>query len=118
SASWYGIVDLVDARSCVFIYQLPFTPPAEPVTSARIESNRECGGDPFAEYQVPLAILALQQGLCRLIRHRTDRGLLAVLDPRLRTKGYGRRFIASLPPAPVVQDFGSIEAFFWARPVP
>ena len=77
---------------------------------------RQRGGDPFAEYQVPLAILALQQGLGRLIRHRQDRGVLAVLDPRLRTKGYGRRFNASLPPAPQVQDFGAIEAFFCPKP--
>ena len=58
---------------------------------------------------MPLAILALQQGLGRLIRHRQDRGVLAVLDPRLRTKGYGRRFLASLPPAPVVHDLGAVE---------
>ena len=61
---------------------------------------------------MPLAILALQQGLGRLIRHRRDRGVLAILDPRLQNKGYGRRFIASLPPAPVVRELGGIEAFF------
>ena len=76
---------------------------------------RARGGDPFGEYQVPLAILALQQGLGRLIRHRRDRGVLAVLDPRLRTMGYGRRFVASLPPAPIVHDLDSIETFFEAR---
>ena len=70
------------------------------------------GGDPFGEYQVPLAILALQQGLGRLIRHRQDRGVLAVLDPRLRTKGYGARFVASLPPAPVVHELSDVDAFF------
>ena len=58
------------------------------------------GGDAFNDYQVPLAILTLLQGLGRLIRHRTDRGVLAVLDPRLRTMGYGRRFLESFPPAP------------------
>jgi ATP-dependent DNA helicase DinG len=61
---------------------------------------------------VPLAILTLQQGLGRLIRHRQDRGVLAVLDPRLRTKGYGRRFIASLPPAPIVHELQAVERFF------
>jgi ATP-dependent DNA helicase DinG len=61
---------------------------------------------------VPLAILALQQGLGRLIRHRRDRGVLAVLDPRIRTKGYGRRFIASVPPAPVVLTLDAVEGFF------
>ena len=66
---------------------------------------------------MPLAILALQQGLGRLIRHRRDRGVVAVLDPRLRTKGYGRRFIASLPPAPLVQNYAPIELFFATKPM-
>jgi ATP-dependent DNA helicase DinG len=79
--------------------------------SGRIEAIRARGGEPFDEYQVPLAILTLQQGLGRLIRHRHDRGVLAVLDPRLRTKGYGRRFLASLPPAPVVHELHAVEAF-------
>ena len=70
------------------------------------------GGDAFGEYTVPLAILTLQQGLGRLIRHRKDRGVLAILDPRTRTMGYGRRFIASVPPAPVVHDLDAVEAFF------
>jgi ATP-dependent DNA helicase DinG len=60
---------------------------------------------------VPLAILALQLGLGRLIRHRRDRGVLAVLDPRLRTKGYGRRFLASIPPAPVVHELEAVATF-------
>ena len=112
SSFWQGVDVVGEALSCVIIDKLPFASPADPVTAARIDAIRERGGDPFGEYQVPLAILALQQGLGRLLRHRTDRGVLAVLDPRLRTKGYGRRFIASLPPAPVVQNFTSIEAFF------
>ena len=70
------------------------------------------GDDPFEEYQVPLAILALHQGLGRLLRHRLDRGVLAVLDPRLRTMGYGRRFLDSLPPAPVTSDPADIVRFF------
>jgi ATP-dependent DNA helicase DinG len=61
---------------------------------------------------VPLAILALLQGLGRLLRHRLDRGTLAILDPRLRTMGYGRRFLASLPPAPVTANLADIERFF------
>ena len=64
---------------------------------------------------MPLAILALLQGLGRLIRHRSDRGVLAILDPRIKSMGYGRRFLASLPPAPVVHDLDAIERFF-ARP--
>jgi ATP-dependent DNA helicase DinG len=70
------------------------------------------GGNAFAEYQVPLAILALKQGLGRLIRSRKDRGVLAVLDPRLRTMGYGARFLASLPPAPVTHRLEDVERFF------
>src|SRR6185295_1675904 len=109
SSFWQGVDVVGEALSCVIVDKLPFTSPAEPVTAARIDAIRERGGDPFAEYQVPLAILALQQGLGRLIRHRQDRGLLAVLDPRLRTKGYGRRFIASLPPARIVHDVRQID---------
>ena len=86
-----------EALSCVIIDKLPFASPSDPVTAARIDAVRERGGDAFGEYQVPLAILALQQGLGRLIRHRQDRGVLAVLDPRLRTKGYGRRFHRFVP---------------------
>ena len=70
-----------------------------PVTAARVEAIGARGGSPFGEYQIPLAILTLKQGLGRLLRHRQDRGVLAVLDPRLKTMGYGRRFLASLPPA-------------------
>ena len=112
SSFWQGVDVVGEALSCVIIDKLPFASPSDPVTAARIDAIRERGGDPFGEYQVPLAILALQQGLGRLIRHRQDRGVLAVLDPRLRTKGYGRRFIASFPPAPHVSDFARIEAFF------
>jgi ATP-dependent DNA helicase DinG len=77
-----------------------------------MESLAERGGDAFGDYQVPLAILTLLQGLGRLIRHRSDRGVLAVLDPRIRSMGYGRRFLASLPPAPVVYDLDAIRRFF------
>jgi ATP-dependent DNA helicase DinG len=112
SSFWQGVDVVGEALSCVVVDKLPFASPGDPITSARIDAVRARGGEPFSEYQVPLAILTLQQGLGRLIRHRRDRGVLAVLDPRLRTKGYGRRFIASLPPAPVVQDLEAVERFF------
>jgi ATP-dependent DNA helicase DinG len=112
SSFWQGVDVVGDALSCVIVDKLPFASPGDPITAARIDAIRARGGDPFGDYQVPLAILTLQQGLGRLIRHRRDRGVLAVLDPRLRTKGYGRRFLGSLPPAPVVQDLWRIEAFF------
>ena len=114
SSFWQGVDVVGEALSCVIIDKLPFTSPADPITAARIDAIRAQGGDPFADYQVPLAILALQQGLGRLIRHRRDRGVLAVLDPRLRTKGYGRRFIESLPAAPIVSDLAHVDAFFSA----
>jgi len=112
SSFWQGVDVVGDALSCVVIDKLPFASPGDPVTSARIEAITARGGDAFADYQVPLAILALQQGLGRLIRHRGDRGVLAVLDPRLRTMGYGRRFLASLPPAPVTYDLSTVGQFF------
>ena len=112
SSFWQGVDVVGDALSCVIVDKLPFASPGDPITAARIDAVRVRGGAPFDEYQVPLAILTLQQGLGRLIRHRRDRGVLAVLDPRLRTKGYGKRFLGSLPPAPVVHDLWRIEAFF------
>jgi ATP-dependent DNA helicase DinG len=112
SSFWQGVDVVGDALSCVIIDKLPFASPGDPVTAARIEAIAQRGGSPFGEYQVPLAILALQQGLGRLIRHRQDRGVLAILDPRLRTMAYGRRFLASLPPAPVTHDLDDVERFF------
>jgi ATP-dependent DNA helicase DinG len=112
SSFWQGVDVVGEALSCVIVDKLPFASPGDPITAARIDAIRARGGEPFDEYQVPLAVLTLQQGLGRLIRHRRDRGVLAVLDPRMRTKGYGRRFIASVPPAPVVGDLQAVEAFF------
>ena len=112
SSFWQG-VDVVGAQlSCVIIDKLPFASPGDPITAARIEAITAEGGDAFQEYQVPLAILAMLQGLGRLIRHRSDRGVLAVLDPRLRTMGYGRRFLDSFPPAPVTQNPEAVTRFF------
>ena len=112
SSFWQGVDVAGEALSCVIVDKIPFASPSDPITAARIEQIKARGGDAFGEYQVPLAILALQQGLGRLIRHRRDRGVLAVLDPRLRTMGYGRRFVASLPPAPIVHGLEAIEEFF------
>jgi ATP-dependent DNA helicase DinG len=112
SSFWQGVDVVGDALSCVIVDKLPFASPGDPVTAARIDAVNAAGGDAFADYQVPLAILTLQQGLGRLIRHRSDRGVLAVLDPRLRTMGYGRRFLDSLPPAPVTHDLEAVGRFF------
>jgi ATP-dependent DNA helicase DinG len=112
SSFWQGVDVVGEALSCVIIDKLPFASPADPITAARIEALRERGSDAFNDYQVPVAVLALLQGLGRLIRHRNDRGVLAVLDPRLRTKGYGRRFLESLPPAPLTSDLSALTRFF------
>ncbi len=112
SSFWQGVDVAGDALSCVVIDKLPFASPGDPLTAARMEQIDADGGNPFSDYQMPLAILTLLQGLGRLLRHRTDRGVLALLDPRLRTKGYGRRFLDSLPPAPVTHDLASVASFF------
>jgi ATP-dependent DNA helicase DinG len=112
SAFWQGVDVAGEQLSCVVIDKLPFASPGDPITAARIEAILAAGGDPFHEYQVPLAILTMLQGLGRLIRHRNDRGVLAVLDPRLKTMGYGRRFLESFPPSPISQDLVDIERFF------
>ncbi|MCA1559879.1 MAG: ATP-dependent DNA helicase [Acidobacteria bacterium] len=112
SSFWQGVDVIGDALSCVIIDKLPFASPGDPITAARIEAIGGRGGSAFGEYQIPLAVLALKQGLGRLLRHRQDRGVLAVLDPRLRTMGYGRRFLASLPPAPVTHQIEDIAQFF------
>jgi ATP-dependent DNA helicase DinG len=111
SSFWQGVDVVGEQLSCVIIDKLPFASPGDPVTAARMEALTSEGADAFGDYQVPLAILTLLQGLGRLIRHRADRGVLAILDPRLRSMGYGRRFLASLPPAPVVHDLDAIDRF-------
>jgi len=112
SSFWQGVDVVGEALSCVIVDKLPFASPTEPVTAARIEAVNARGESAFEHYQLPLAILTLEQGLGRLIRHRRDRGVLAVLDPRIRSKGYGARFLAALPPAPVVTRLDDISQFF------
>jgi ATP-dependent DNA helicase DinG len=112
---WQGVDVVGEQLSCVIIDKLPFASPADPVVAARIERLRHHGADAFGAYQVPVAVLTLKQGLGRLIRSARDRGILAVLDSRLLTRGYGRRFLASLPPARLVHDLGEVRAFFMAE---
>ncbi|MEE3203467.1 MAG: ATP-dependent DNA helicase [Acidobacteriota bacterium] len=109
---WQGVDVSGDTLSCVVIDKLPFASPGDPLTAARMENIEEHDGNPFSDYQVPLAVLALLQGLGRLLRHRSDRGVLAILDPRLRTKGYGKRFLDSIPPAPVTHKLSDVDRFF------
>jgi ATP-dependent DNA helicase DinG len=109
---WQGVDVAGEALSCVIIDRLPFASPADPLVGARIAAVEEAGRHPFRDYQVPLATLTLLQGLGRLIRTRSDRGVLAVLDPRLTRMSYGRRFLASMPPAPVTDDIDDVRRFF------
>jgi ATP-dependent DNA helicase DinG len=94
---WQGVDVQGEALSNVIITKLPFTPPDRPVVEARGEAIRSRGGDPFLEYHLPQAIIKLKQGFGRLIRTRSDRGLVVILDPRVLTKTYGRRFLDALP---------------------
>jgi ATP-dependent DNA helicase DinG len=108
---WQGVDVAGEQLSCVIVDKLPFASPGDPVVSARIERLRSRGQNAFGEYQVPVAVLMLKQGLGRLIRSAADRGILAVLDSRLVRKSYGRRFLESLPPARLVHDLEAVAGF-------
>src|SRR5688572_12677009 len=97
SSFWQGVDVRGEQLSCVIIDKLPFAVPTDPIVAARQRYIEDEGGSSFFEYSVPQAIISLKQGLGRLIRSTTDRGVLAVLDPRLRTKAYGQTFLRSLP---------------------
>ncbi|HYP01234.1 MAG TPA: ATP-dependent DNA helicase [Pyrinomonadaceae bacterium] len=112
SSFWQGVDVRGDALSCVIIDKLPFAVPSDPVVAARQRFIEDAGGSSFYEYSVPQAIISLKQGLGRLIRSATDRGVLSVLDPRLRTQAYGRQFIKSLPPCRVTSDLKEVARVF------
>ncbi len=109
---WEGVNVPGESLSCVIIDKLPFEVPSDPVIKARINRILEEGGKPFFDFQVPRAILSLRQGVGRLMRSATDRGLLAIMDIRLYNKGYGRIFLSSMPDSPIIRSIKEIKEFF------
>jgi ATP-dependent DNA helicase DinG len=112
SSFWQGVDVRGDQLSCVIIDKLPFAVPSDPVVAARTKFIDDNGGKSFFDYSVPQAIISLKQGIGRLIRSKTDKGVIAILDSRLRTKSYGRDFLNSLPKARIVSELGAIEEMF------
>jgi ATP-dependent DNA helicase DinG len=115
SSFWQGVDVRGEQLSCVIIDKLPFAVPTDPIVAARQRYIEDEGGSSFFEYSVPQAIISLKQGLGRLIRSTTDRGVLAVLDPRLKTKSYGRLFLKSLPQCRVTSDISDLAGVFEAH---
>ena len=108
---WQGVDVPGESLSCVVIMKLPFAVPDEPMVQARVETIKERGQDAFVGYQVPQAVMMFRQGFGRLIRTATDRGVVAILDPRVKTKPYGRTFLESLPPCNRTEDLERISLF-------
>jgi ATP-dependent DNA helicase DinG len=111
SSFWQGVDVPGQQLSCVIIDRLPFAVPTDPVVAARVRSLTEDGRNAFAEYQIPEAVLALKQGFGRLIRTRTDRGVLAILDNRIQRMQYGKIFIESLPDYSLTRNIADVQRF-------
>ena len=109
---WEGVDVAGEALSLVAVDKLPFDPPDDPVNEARVSRMKEAGENWFGEYTLPQAILRLKQGIGRLLRTSDDRGVMAILDKRLYTKGYGRQVLAALPPARRTADIADVRHFF------
>ncbi|MGH1409390.1 MAG: ATP-dependent DNA helicase [Aeromonas sp.] len=112
SSFWEGIDVRGAALSCVIIDKLPFASPDDPQLKARVDDCKLKGGDPFSELQLPKAVIALKQGVGRLIRDRSDHGVLVICDPRMVNKPYGATFIKSLPAIPRTRELGTLGSFF------
>ncbi len=114
STFWQGVDIPGRSLSLLVIDKLPFSAPGDPLHEARCEAVEASGGDWFRDFALPTAMLQLRQGFGRLIRSHEDQGVVAILDPRLRTKPYGRAFLAALPRCPIVDDRAEVAAFFGA----
>ena len=112
---WQGVDVPGDQLSCVIVDRLPFAVPSDPVVAARVRALNEDGRNAFAEYQLPEAVLALKQGFGRLIRTRTDRGVLAILDNRIERMQYGRIFLESLPEYTLTRDIAEVQRFMHTK---
>ena len=115
SSFWQGVDVQGEQLSCVIIDKLPFAVPTDPIVAARTRFIDDNGGKSFFDYSVPQAVISLKQGIGRLIRSKTDRGVIALLDPRLKTKGYGRDFLNSLPKTRVTSDLKDVMQIFDAK---
>jgi ATP-dependent DNA helicase DinG len=115
STFWQGVDVPGESLSLLVIDKLPFSAPGDPLHEARCEAVEAAGGDWFRDFALPTAILQLRQGFGRLIRGHADRGVVAILDPRLRTRAYGRAFLAALPRCPLADDRAAVAAFFGVR---
>jgi ATP-dependent DNA helicase DinG len=112
SSFWQGVDVRGEQLSCVIIDKLPFAVPSDPIVAARTKFIDENGGSSFFEYSVPNAVITLKQGVGRLIRSATDKGVIAILDSRLRTKGYGKDFLNSLPKCKITTELKDIDSVF------
>lgn len=115
SSFWEGVDVRGEALACVIIDKLPFASPGDPVMQARLDAIKRSGGQPFMQYQLPQAVIALKQGAGRLIRDMADYGVLMLGDPRLTGKSYGRLFLKSLPDMPRTHQLADVEKFYIDR---
>ena len=108
---WEGVDVPGEALSCVILVKLPFAVPDDPLTEAKIKSIERSGRNAFYNYSLPQAVLRLRQGFGRLIRTKQDRGIVAILDPRVKTSNYGRHFLNNLPPGREITNLDDVRCF-------